>query len=315
MEVDNMTSVDGFILLGITDVPQLQIFLFIIFLMFYVFNLSGNLSIFLLIIIEQSLYKPMYFFLGNLSFLDVFYSTTMEAKMLSGLLLSDKRISVFGCIAQLYFFQFLGSTEALLISSMSYDRYVAICNPLRYHVLMGRMFCIQLASSCWLIGFLYSLFLTIITFRLPYCNKKQVTHFYCDIKPVIKLACANTKQSELLMTGIFVVIAVSTVPLITVSYMYIGSHLLKLRSRQERWKAFSTCTSHITVVVLYFGTALGMYLGPNTQNSLEQDRLSAILVTVITPALNPLIYTLRNKEVKNSFQKLLARKQHCVKCY
>ncbi|KAM4013549.1 olfactory receptor 12D1-like [Anomaloglossus baeobatrachus] len=315
MEIHNLSSVDGFILLGITNVPDLQILLFIFFLIFYLFNLSGNLSIILLIIIEQSLYKPMYFFLGNLSFLDVFYSTTTVPKMLSGLLLNDKRISVFGCIAQLHFFHFLGSTEALLLSSMSYDRYVAICNPLRYHVLMGRVSCMQLASSCWLIGFLYSLLQTVITFRLPYCNKKQVTHFYCDIKPVIKLACTNTKQSELLVSAIFALVAVSTFSLITVSYMYIGSHLLKIRSRQERWKAFSTCTSHITVVFLYIGTALCMYLGPNTQNTLEQDRLSAILVTVITPAVNPLIYTLRNKEVKKSFQKLLNRNQHCVKCY
>ncbi|XP_073498408.1 olfactory receptor 12D1-like [Phyllobates terribilis] len=256
MEIHNVTSVDGFILLGITDVPDLQIFLFIFFLMFYLFNLSGNLSIVLLIIIEQSLYKPMYFFLGNLSFLDIVFSTTTVPKMLSGLLIGDKRISVFGCIAQLYFFKFLGSTEALLLSSMSYDRYVAICNPLRYHVFMGRTSCIQLASSCWLIGFLYYLLQTIITFRLPYCNKNQVTHFYCDIKPVIKLACANTEQSEVLMRGIFAFVAVSTFPLIPVSYMYIGSHLLKIQSRQERRKAFSTCTSHITVVFLYFGTAL-----------------------------------------------------------
>ncbi|XP_073498411.1 olfactory receptor 12D1-like [Phyllobates terribilis] len=315
LETHNVTFLDGFILLGITDAPDLQIFLFIFFLMFYLFNLSGNLSIVLLIIIEQSLYKPMYFFLGNLSFLDIFYSTTTVPKMLSGLLLGDKRISVFGCIAQLYFFHFLGSTEALLLSSMSYDRYVAICNPLRYHVLMGRTSCIQLASSCWLIGFLYSLLLTIITFRLPYCNKKQVTHFYCDIKPVIKLACANTKQIELLLSGIFALVAVSTFLLITVSYMYIGSHILKIRTRQARRKAFFTCTSHITVVLLYFGTNLGIYLGSTTQNSLEKDRMSAILITVIIPAVNPLIYTLRNKEVKKSFQRLLGRKQHCVKCY
>ncbi|XP_077137191.1 olfactory receptor 5V1-like [Ranitomeya variabilis] len=307
MEIHNVTYIDGFILLGITDVPNLQIFLFLLFFTFYLCNLSSNLSIVLLIIIEQSLYKPMYFFLGNLSFLDVVFSTTTVPKMLSGLLLGDKRISVFGCIAQLYFFHFLGNTEALLLSSMSYDRYVAICNPLRYHVLMGRTSCIQLASSCWLIGFLFSLLLTIITFRLPYCSKNQVTHFYCDIKPVIKLACANTKQSELLVTGIFAFVGACTFPMITVSYMYIGSHLLKIRSRQERRKAFSTCTSHIIVVFLYFGTALGTYLGPTTQNSLEKERMSAILVTVITPALNPLIYTLRNKEVMKSFQRLLQR--------
>ncbi|XP_044127272.1 olfactory receptor 12D2-like [Bufo gargarizans] len=315
MGPENVTTMEGFILLGITDERDLQIFCFVFFLTFYLFNLLGNLCIVLLITIDHSLYKPMYYFLANLSFLDIFYSTTTVPKMLSGLLVGDKRISIFGCIAQLHFFHFLGSTEALLLTSMSYDRYVAICNPLRYHVLMGRKSCLQLASSCWLIGFLYSLLQTIITFRLPYCNRRQVTHFYCDIKPVIKLACANTKQSELLVSGIFATVAVSTFSLIIVSYMYIGSHLLNIKSRQDRRKAFSTCTSHITVVFLYIGTALCMYLGPTTENSLEQDRMSAILVTVITPALNPLIYTLRNKVVKKSLQRLLGRTQYCAKCY
>ncbi|XP_056401042.1 olfactory receptor 12D1-like [Hyla sarda] len=308
MEIDNVTSVEGFILLGITDTRVLQIFLFVIFLVFYLFNVSGNFCIVLLITIDQSLHKPMYFFLGNLSFLDTFFSSTTVPKMLSGLLIGDKRISFIGCIAQLHFFHFLGSTEALLLTSMSYDRYVAICNPLRYHVLMGRKSCIQLAFSSWLIGFLYSLLETIITFRLPYCNRRQVRHFYCDIKPVIKLSCANTKQTELLVSGIFAVGAILSFPWIIVSYAYIGRHLLTIPSRHDRRKAFSTCTSHITVVFLYIGTALFMYLGPTTENSLEQDRMSAILVTVITPAVNPLIYTLRNKEVKISLQKTLARK-------
>ncbi|XP_063802637.1 olfactory receptor 12D2-like [Pseudophryne corroboree] len=315
MERLNETSIEGFILLGITDLPELQIFLFLIFLMFYVFNLLGNLSIVTLIIVDQSLYKPMYFFLGNLSYLDIFYSTTTVPKMLSGLLLGDKRITTFGCIAQLHFFHFLGSTEALLLTSMSYDRYVAICNPLRYHVLMARHICIGLASSCWFIGFLYSLSQTVITFRLPYCNMKQVAHFYCDIKPVIKLACTNTHLSELLVSIIFALVAVSTFSLIIMSYMLIGSHLLNIRSTHERWKAFSTCTSHITVVFLYIGTALCTYLGPITQNSLEQDRISAIVVTVITPALNPLIYTLRNKEVKRSLKKFLRGINNCSKFY
>ncbi|KAM3918970.1 olfactory receptor 12D1-like [Leptodactylus fuscus] len=315
METDNVTFIEGFILLGITDEPDLQIFLFVIFLMFYLFNLSGNLSIVLLIVTDRSLYKPMYFFLANLSFLDIFYSTTTVPKMLSGLLIGDKMISIFGCIAQLHFFHFLGSTEALLLTSMSYDRYVAICNPLRYHVLMGRTSCIQLASSCWLIGFLYSVCQTIITFRLPYCNKRQVTNFYCDIKPIMKLACADTKQGELLVSGIFALVSVSTFSLIIVSYMYIGRHLLNIRSSRDRWKAFSTCTSHITVVVLYIGTAMFMYLSPSTQNSLEQDRISAILVTIVTPAANPLIYTLRNKDVRRAVERLLAQKQHCAKLY
>ncbi|KAM3918971.1 olfactory receptor 12D1-like [Leptodactylus fuscus] len=307
-KIENMTSIEGFILLGITDDPNLQVFFFVIFLVFYLFILSGNLTIVLLIVIVQSLYQPMYFFLANLSFLDIFSSTTAVPKMLSGLLIGDKTISFFGCVAQLHFTHFLGGTEAFILTAMSYDRYVAICNPLRYHVLMGRTLCIQLASSCWLLGFVHAIVQTIITFRLPYCNRRQVTLFYCDVKPVMKLACADTKSSELLALGNLGIVAGSTFSLILASYMYIGRHLLNIRCHQERRKAFFTCTSHITVVSLYIGTAMCMYLGPTSQNSIDQDRITAILVTVITPVLNPLIYTLRNKEIKRAAQRLMARK-------
>ncbi|KAM3918974.1 olfactory receptor 12D3-like [Leptodactylus fuscus] len=317
MTIDNETSIEGFILFGITDDSEqnLQIFFFITFLIFYLFIFFGNLSIVLLIVTESALYKPMYFFLGNFSFLDIFYSTTIIPKMLSGLLLGDKKISFLGCEAQLHFFHFLGSTEAFLLTSMSYDRYVAICNPLRYHDLMRRTSCIVLASSCWLLGFLYSLLQTIITFRLPYCNRRQLTHFYCDIKPVMMLACADTKSSELLVSGIFAILAVSAFSLIIVSNVFIGSHLLNIRCNKERQKAFFTCTSHITVVFLYFGTALCMYLSPTTEDSLEQNRMSALLVPIITPVLNPLIYTMRNKEVKKAIQRALPQKQQCSKLF
>ncbi|XP_072283727.1 olfactory receptor 12D1-like [Pyxicephalus adspersus] len=307
MERLNHTDMEEFMLLGLTDVSELQIFLFIIFLLFYLFNILGNISIVTLIIIDYTLHKPMYFFLGNLSFLDFFYSTTTVPKMLSGLLIGDKSISLTGCVAQLHFFHFLGSTEALLLTSMSYDRYAAICYPLQYHLLMARTVCCQLAISCWLIGFLYSLSQTIITFRLPYCGIRQVRHFYCDIKPVLKLACANTQMSQLIMSATFTLVAVSTLTLIIISYMFISSHVLNIKSSRDRRKVFSTCTSHLTVVFLYIGTALITYLGPSTDNSLHQDRISAILVTVITPALNPLIYSLRNTEVKRAIEKIYLR--------
>ncbi|KAM3918972.1 olfactory receptor 12D1-like [Leptodactylus fuscus] len=302
--MDNLTSIEGFILLGITDEPNLQIFFFAIFLMFYLFILTENLGIFLLITIVQSLHKPMYFFLANLSLLDISSSTITVPKMLSGLLIGDKRISFWSCVAQLHFFHFLGS-KAFLLSAMSYDRYVAICNSLRYHVLMGRTLCIHLASNCWLLGFVHAIVQTTVTFRLPYCNRRQVTHFYCDVKPVMKLACADTKVSEMIVLGNLAIVAGSTFVLVIVSYMYIGRHLLNIRCRQERRKAFFTCSSHITVVSLYFLTSLCMYLGPTTQISLDQDRITALLVTVITPVLNPLIYTLRNKEVKRAVQRVL----------
>ncbi|XP_072283726.1 olfactory receptor 12D1-like [Pyxicephalus adspersus] len=300
----NQTFVTEFILLGIPSLPQLQIFFFTTFLMFYLFSFAGNLSIVAVVIIDHGLHTPMYFFLGNLSFLDFFYSTTTVPKMLSGLLMEDKRISFQGCIAQLHVFHFLGSTEAMLLMSMSYDRYTAICNPLRYHVLMAKEACIQLAFTSWLIGFLYSLFHTILTSRLPFCNANKVTHFYCDIKPLLKLACTDTHINESLVTIVTGSVAVGTFILIVISYIFIAIHLQNIQSSQGRNKALSTCTSHFTVVLLYYGTAFCTYLRPATKDSLEQDRMSAILFTVITPALNPLIYALRNKEVKRALRKL-----------
>ncbi|XP_075048248.1 olfactory receptor 12D1-like [Mixophyes fleayi] len=307
MEELNETSVKEFILLGITNLPHLQTFLFITFLLFYLFCFVGNLSIVTVVVADNGLHTPMYFFLGNLSFLDFVYATTTVPKMLSGLLMEDKTISFQGCIIQLHVFHFLGSTEATLLSSMSYDRYVAICNPLRYHVLMSRTICIELAFISWLVGFLYSLLHTILTSRLPFCSANKITHFYCDIKPLLKLACTDTHVNEGLVSIITGSVGIGTFVLIMISYAFIATHLQNIRSDQGRNKAFSTCTSHLIVVLLYYGTAFCMYLRPATKDSLEQDRITAVLVTVITPALNPLIYALRNKEVKRALRKLLLK--------
>ncbi|XP_069805722.1 olfactory receptor 12D1-like [Dendropsophus ebraccatus] len=304
MEEVNETLVTEFILQGITDLPQLQIALFITFLMFYLLSFVGNVSIVAVVIADRGLHTPMYFLLGNLSFLDFFYATTTVPKMLSGLLVEDKKISFRACITQLHIFHFLGSTEAMLLSSMSYDRYVAICNPLRYHVLMAREVCFQLAFTSWLVGFLYSLSHTILTSRLPFCQKNKITHFYCDIKPLLKLACTDTRINESLVSIVTGSVAVGSFILIIVSYSFIATHLQNLHSEQGKSKAISTCTSHFTVVLLYYGTAFFTYLRPATKDSLEQDRLTAILFTVITPALNPIIYALRNKDVKRALRKL-----------
>ncbi|XP_018424315.1 PREDICTED: olfactory receptor 12D2-like [Nanorana parkeri] len=299
----NQTFVTEFILLGITSLPQLKILFFITFLMFYLLCFLGNLSIVAVVLIDHGLHTPMYFLLGNLSFLDFFFSTTTVPKLLSGLIMGDKRISFQGCIAQLYVFHFLGSTEAMLLTSMSYDRYIAICNPLRYHVLMSTEACIQLAFTSWLIGFLYSLTQTIPTVRLTFCSFNKVTAFYCDIKPLLNLACTDTHINESLLSIITGIVALGTFISIVISYIFIATHLQNIQSSQGRHKALSTCTSHLTVVLLYYGTAVFTYLRPATKGSLEQDRISAIVVTVITPALNPLIYALRNKEVKRAFRK------------
>uniref|UniRef100_A0A8C5MFM0 Olfactory receptor n=1 Tax=Leptobrachium leishanense TaxID=445787 RepID=A0A8C5MFM0_9ANUR len=307
MEGLNWTRVSQFHLLGIAAHPFLQPVIFVLFLLVYVFTLVGNLSTVSAVISDEKLHTPMYFFLGNLSLLDVFFSSVTVPKMLAGLVGEEKLISFVGCFTQLYFFHFLGSTEALLLSSMSYDRYVAICKPLRYHVLMGKLACAQLTLTCWLVGFLYSLAETVLISLQPFCKKNMVTHFYCDIKPLLKLSCKDTHLYERLAAFIFALVGVSSFLLILTSYIFIGFHLLSIKSRQERRKAFSTCTAHLTVVFLYLGTAMFTFLGPTTENSLEMDRLSAIMVTVFTPALNPLIYTLRNKDVKKALRNLYFR--------
>ncbi|XP_044127268.1 olfactory receptor 12D2-like [Bufo gargarizans] len=299
----NMTFVTEFILLGITDLPLLQVVLFVLFLIFYLCSCVGNLSIVTLVIVDHVLHTPMYFLLANLSFLDFFFATTTVPKMLSGLIMEDKKISFQGCILQLYMFHFMGCTEAMLLTSMSYDRYVAICNPLRYHILMARAVCLQLAFTSWLIGSLYSLSHTIMTSRLPFCKMNKITHFICEIKPLLKLACTDTHLNESLINIVTGSLALGTFIMIIISYTFIATHVQNISLAQGRMKAFSTCTSHLTVVLLYFGTVFCTYLRPATKGTLEQDRISGILYTVITPALNPMIYALRNKEVKRAFRR------------
>ncbi|KAE8588003.1 hypothetical protein XENTR_v10022270 [Xenopus tropicalis] len=300
----NHTAVTEFILMAMTDKPQLKLFLFTTFLMFYLFCFVGNLSILFIVIFDDHLHNPMYFFLGNLSFLDFFYSSTTVPKMLAGLVVEEKRISFQGCITQLFMFHFLGSTEAMFLTTMSYDRYVAICNPLRYRVLMATATCIQLSAVCWITSFVYSLSHTILTSRLPFCLSNKLSHFYCDIKPLLKLACTDTHLNERLVSIITGSVAVFTFILIIISYAFISRHLLNIQSSHGRHKAISTCTSHLIVVLLYFGTGFCTYLRPATKDFLEQDRITAVLFTVITPALNPLIYALRNKDVKKALTKM-----------
>ncbi|XP_069490421.1 olfactory receptor 12D1-like [Ambystoma mexicanum] len=305
MEEGNQTRVTEFVLLGFTDIPYLQVILFVFALAFYLLNIMANSIIVTVVIAEPHLHTPMYYLLSNLSFLDFCFSSVTVPKMLVDFMAQKKTISFGGCIAQLHFFHFLGSTEAMLLASMAFDRYVAICHPLRYVVIMNNSACILLAASSWSIGFVYSLFNAILTARLPFCSSNLVSHFFCDIKPLLKLACTDTYINEILMTILTGIVALSTFSMILVSYVYIGSHLIKIKSSESRQKAFSTCVSHLTVVLFYFGTAISIYLRPATKDSIDQDRMTAILISVITPTLNPLIYALRNKEVKQSLKKLI----------
>ncbi|MEE6490665.1 hypothetical protein FKM82_015938, partial [Ascaphus truei] len=289
MEEGNWTSVTELILMGLTNLPWLQIFLFVSFLFFYILNILGNLIIMILVIRDHGLHTPMYFFLGNLSFLDMFFSSVTVPKMLVGFW-GENAISLMGCIAQLHFFHFLGCTEGVLLAAMAYDRYVAICQPLRYNAIMDKTVCIQMVFISWATGLIYSTIHSVMTSQLPFCKFNRVKHFFCDVKPVIKLACTDTHLNEVLLISVSGFLSMSTFFLTVISYCYISTHLFKIPSSQGRRKAFSTCSSHLIIVIMFYGTAMGTYLRPTSENSLEQDSVAAILFTIITPALNPVIY-------------------------
>ncbi|XP_075048284.1 olfactory receptor 12D1-like [Mixophyes fleayi] len=305
MGLENYTCVTDFVLLGLTDHAKLQVTLFVFFLMLYIINLLGNFSIMVITIMDPNLHTPMYFFLWNLSFLDICYSSVTVPKMLIDFMTPEKTISFAGCILQIHFFHFLGSTEAMLLTAMSYDRYVAIGNPLRYSNIMNSRVCRYLALSSWMSGFFHSLLQTVMTAKLPFCGPNLVKHFFCDIKPVLKLACTDTSLNLKLLTRVTGTIATTALLLTLLSYISISKYLLKIKTAEGRKRAFSTCSAHLTVVFLQYGTAIFTYSRPPTQDSLDEDRAAAVLFTVITPALNPIMFTLRNKDMKKSMKKFV----------
>ncbi|XP_053218568.1 olfactory receptor 12D1-like [Podarcis raffonei] len=307
--MENQTNVNNFILMGLTNVPGRKTFFFIIFLFVYFVIMVGNAIILLIALIEPRLHIPMYFFLGNLSCLDICYSTVTVPKMLTGFLFGYQKISFIGCMTQLHFFHFLGSSEALLLGVMAYDRYVAICNPLRYTVIMNKKTCLFLAMATWTTGFLHALMHTIMTSRVHFCGPNIVQHFFCDIKPLLRLACCSTILNLQLLNIVTGLIVVLPFLLTFLSYTYILSFLfLKVKSKESRAKAFSTCASHITVVTLFYAGAILTYVPPSSGESLKQEIMVTLMYTVVTPVLNPLIYTLRNQEVKTAIKKLINQK-------
>ncbi|XP_033024507.1 olfactory receptor 10A4-like [Lacerta agilis] len=300
---ENQTNPSEFILVGFSDLAELQILLFFIFLATYMITLVGNLLIILLVKLNPSLQTPMYFFLVNLSFLEMCYTTSVVPQMLVHLLTEHKSISKAGCAAQMYVFTILGLTECCLLAAMAYDRYVAISHPLHYTVIMNHQVCAQLAAASWIIGISVEVAQTTWIFSLPFCGSKHIQHFFCDIPPLVKMACTDTTKNEIVVMTVSVLFIMSPFLLIILSYIRIISTILRLPSAEGRRKAFSTCSSHITVVTLFYGTALFAYLRPKSSYTPESDKMISLMYTVVTPALNPIIYTLRNKEVKGAFKK------------
>nr|XP_006110549.1 olfactory receptor 12D2-like [Pelodiscus sinensis] len=311
--MENQTEVSEFILLSLTSLQELWGFLFTLFLLLYLASVLGNGTILVLVMADPHLHTPMYFFLGNLSCLDIFYSTVTVPKLLAGFLSRHQAISFTGCLSQLHFFHFLGSSEAVLLAVMAYDRYVAICNPLRYRLVMNPHACLLLATATWSSGFLHALMHTVMTSRLHFCGPNHVPHFFCDIKPLLSLACGNTHLNlslKLILVNVdAAVLGLSSFILTLLSYLYIISFLLlKVQSRDSRVKAFSTCSSHLTVVTLFYVPVICNYVLPSPEDNPERDMVATLMYNIVTSVLNPLIYTLRNREVKTALRKMLGRK-------
>ncbi|XFG12992.1 hypothetical protein AB1E19_016616 [Capra hircus] len=302
----NQTSVTEFLLLGVTDIQVLQPVLFVVFLAIYIVSLAGNGAILMVVISDPRLHSPMYFFLGNLSCLDICYSTVTLPKVLENFLSTHKAISFLGCISQLHFFHFLGSTESMLLALMGFDRFVAICKPLHYTLIMNPQVCIQMAVTVWIIGFFHALLHSVMTSRLNFCGSNHIHHFFCDVKPLLELACGNVELNEWLLNTVTGTIAMGSFFLTFLSYFYIITYLFfKTHSCSMLHKALNTCVSHFLVVVLFFIPVVFVYIHPASSSSMDQDQVIAIMYSVVTPILNPLIYTLRNKEVKGALRRVM----------
>ena len=305
---DNMTSVTEFILLGFPLNTRTQMLLFGLFSLFYVLTLLGNGVILGLISLDSRLHTPMYFFLSHLAIVDMAYACSTVPQMLVNLLSPAKPISFAGCITQTFLFLTFAVTECLLLVVMSYDRYVAICHPLRYSVIMSWRVCIMLVVTSWTTGVLLSLVHLVLLIPLPFCMTQKIDHFFCEIMAVLKLACADTHINELMVLAGAVSVLVGPFSSVIISYVYIFRAILRLQSGEGQSKAFSTCSSHLCVVGLFYGTAIIMYVGPRYGNPKEQKNYLLLFHSLFNPMLNPLIYTLKNSEVKNAMKRVLGIK-------
>ncbi|KAM3919017.1 olfactory receptor 5G9-like [Leptodactylus fuscus] len=299
MENSNQTLPSWFYLLGLSTVPHLQVLGFLLFLVMYIITLAGNCLLLVTVRISPTLHTPMYFFLSNLSFIDICFSSTIVPVILINTLSTDKSISVGACVLQMFFSLVLGAAECMLLAVMAYDRFVAICRPLYYSSIMNMRFCVTLALIPWIISFIDATIQVPLTWRLPFCQSHHVNHLICEMPPFLRLSCADPWLNEVAIYVAAGIIVLCSFLLTLISYVFIISTILRIRSSRGRRAVFSTCTSHLTVVTLYYGTIMSIYLQPRSSHSLEMGKTISVLYTVVTPMLNPIIYSIRNKDVKN----------------
>ncbi|KAM7149965.1 olfactory receptor 6F1-like [Macrochelys suwanniensis] len=304
-ETENRTSVQEFIFLGFPGTWHFRTSLAVLFSVMYILTIAGNVSIIALVWIHPRFHTPMYFFLCNLSFLEIWYTTACVPKAIGVMLGTSQTISFTVCLLQLFFLLSMGSTECFLLAVMAYDRYLAICHPLRYSSLMKSTFCAQLALASWLCGFLAISVLATLISRLSFCGPNIINHFLCDIDSCIALSCTDTSLVELATFIVSIIVIMVSCAVTLISYIYIISTILRIPSAQGRQKAFSTCSAHLTVVTIWYGSIIFLYVKPSAQNSLDLNKTISIFNTIVTPLLNPFIYTLRNKEVKEALGKAI----------
>ncbi|XP_056670615.1 olfactory receptor 10R2-like [Monodelphis domestica] len=305
LPLENFTMVTEFLLLGFSNLNKMQFVLFGVILCLYLIILSGNITVITTICLEHSLHTPMYFFLSVLSVSETLYTFVILPKMLLNLLSVLRTISFTSCAAQMFFLLGFATTNCLLLGVMGYDRYTAICHPLRYPVLMSWWICKLMATTCGVSGFLFSMIGTFLVFTLPFCNSNKINHYFCDIAPVIHLACGDPYINEAIIFVGGVVALVVPWMFICITYGFIIRTILRIPSTEGRKKAFSTCASHLTVVVFHYGCASFVYLRPSSKHTSDKDKLVTVTYTIFTPLLNPMVYTLRNREVRVAIQKVM----------
>ncbi|XP_034370259.1 olfactory receptor 5B3-like [Arvicanthis niloticus] len=305
--MENETEMTWFILVGLTNDPQLQLPLFITFLFIYIITFVGNLGLILLILLDSQLHTPMYIFLSNLSLVDFCYSSTVTPKVIAGIVTGNKIMSYNACASQMFFFANFANVENYLLVTMAYDRYAAVCKPLHYTTTMTTRVCASLVICCYICGLLNASIYTIDALSLSFCESNMVHHFFCDVLAVMIIACSDRHVNELILVYVASFNVFFAIILILISYVFIFTNILKMHSAAGYRKALSTCASHLTAVSIFYGTIIFMYLKPSSSHSMDNDKIASVFYTMIIPMLNPLVYSLRNKDVKSAFSKIILR--------